>query len=260
MRHAGGEGPPERATGCMRAPAEMDGGLERRFVAMDTKASSRTKSAQPGPEPRAEPTERAQPPGKRVRPTPAGAQPAPLGAQPAPVGDELPPDFDAWFRDHREAVYRYVRFRVPTRDVAEDLTSDVFLKALRSLERYDPTKSAPRTWLLRIARNAVTDYLRTLQRRGRLHVSLDHAPDLVYRAPSQEERMLHAEQVQRLLNAVATLRAADQEILSLRYGAGLANLEIAKTLNISANAVAVRVHRALSRLKAAVGETPGAED
>ena len=180
--------------------------------------------------------------------------------QPRTVAAELPPDFEAWFREHREAVYRYVRFRVATRDIAEDLTSDVFMKALRSLRSYDPRRSAPRTWLLRIARNAVTDYLRGLQRRGRLHVSLDRAPDLVSRAPSQEERMLRAEQVQRLLNAVATLRAADQEVLSLRYGAGLANLEIAETLRISANAVAVRVHRALSRLRAAVEDSGAAED
>ncbi len=199
----------------------------------------------------------------KAKSVPVSVQPQALGqecVQPCPAVQELPPDFEAWFRDHREPVYRYVRFRVATRDVAEDLTSDVFMKALRSLGSYDPRKSAPRTWLLRIARNAVTDYLRTLQRRGRLHVSLDSAPDLVHRGPSQEERMLRAEQVQRLLNGVATLRAADQEILSLRYGAGLANLEIAETLKISANAVAVRVHRALSRLRAAVAETAGAED
>ena len=179
---------------------------------------------------------------------------------PRAVAPELPPDFEGWFREHREPVYRYVRFRVATRDVAEDLTSDVFMKALRSLRSYDPRRSAPRTWLLRIARNAVTDYLRVLQRRGRLHISLDRAPDLVSRAPSQEERMLRAEEVRRLLNAVATLRAADQEVLSLRYGAGLPNLEIAETLNISTNAVAVRVHRALSRLRAAVADTAGVED
>ena len=180
--------------------------------------------------------------------------------RPCAPAPELPPDFEAWFREHRESVYRYVRFRVATRDAAEDLTSDVFMKALRSLASYDPRRSAPRTWLLRIARNAVTDYLRTLQRRGGLHISLDRAPDLVSRAPSQEERMLQAEQVQRLLNGVATLGAADQEVLSLRYGAGLANLEIAETLKISANAVAVRVHRALSRLRAAVQDTAGAEN
>ncbi len=171
--------------------------------------------------------------------------------QVAPSAD-LPPDFEAWFRDYRESVYRYVRFRVPTREVAEDVTSEVFLKALRALGRYDPRRSAPRTWLLRIARNAVTDYLRSLRRRGSLHISLDRVPDLVSQEPSQEERLLREEQLRRLFNAAATLRPADQEILSLRYGAGLGNTEIAEALRITSNAVAVRIHRALARLKAAV--------
>ena len=170
---------------------------------------------------------------------------------------DLPPDFEAWFRDHRESVYRYVRFRVPTREVAEDITSEVFLKALRALGRYDPKRSAPRTWLLRIARNSVTDHLRTMRRRGSLHISLDRVPDLVSQGPSQEERLLRAEQLNRLFNAAATLREADQEILSLRYGSGLGNAEIAESLKITANAVAVRIHRALARLRAAVAEQSG---
>ncbi len=164
----------------------------------------------------------------------------------------LPEDFEAWFRDHQSAVYRYVRFRVATREAAEDVTSEVFMKALRSLRRYDPSRAAPRTWLLRIARNAVTDHLRSLKRRGSLHVSLDRVPDLVSDIPSQEERVVREERIQRLLNGSQTLRKADQEILSLRYGSGLDNREIAEHLGISNNAVAVRLHRALKRLKAAV--------
>lgn len=166
----------------------------------------------------------------------------------------LPPDFEAWFRDHRASVYRYVRFRVASREVAEDLTSDVFMKALRSLNRYDATRSAPRTWLVRIARNAVTDHLRALRRRGSLHVSLDRVPDLVSAAPSQEERMLREERIQALLNGAQLLREADQEILSLRYGAGMGNAEIADALEISSNAVAVRLHRALKRLKSVLDD------
>ena len=177
------------------------------------------------------------------------------GAVSAPA--ELPPDFEAWFRDHRESVYRYVRFRVATREVAEDITSEVFLKALRALDRYDAGRSRPRTWLLRIARNAVTDHLRKLRRRGSLHISLDRAPDLVSDGPSQEERLLRAEELRRLFNAAATLREADQEVLSLRYGAGLENAEIAESLKITANAVAVRIHRALARLREAVAEQSG---
>ncbi len=171
---------------------------------------------------------------------------------PVQTSRDLPRDFEAWFHDHRNAVFRYVRFRVATREAAEDVTSEVFMKALRSLHRYDPDRASPRTWLLRIARNAVTDHLRALRRRGSLHVSLDRVPDLVSDAPSQEERVIREERIQRLLNGSRTLRQADQEVLSLRYGSGLDNGEIAEHLGISNNAVAVRLHRALKRLQDAV--------
>ncbi len=164
----------------------------------------------------------------------------------------LPPDFAQWFRDHQPTVYRYVRFRVASREAAEDVTSQVFMKALRALNRYDPGRASPRTWLLRIARNAVTDHLRSLRRRSSLHVSLDRVPDLVADVPGQEERVLRGERIQALLNASRELSPADQEILSLRYGSGLGNGEIADALKISANAVAVRLHRALTRLKTTV--------
>jgi RNA polymerase sigma-70 factor (ECF subfamily) len=176
------------------------------------------------------------------------------GARTAPEQGqaELPQDFATWYHEHRSTVFRFVRFRVATREAAEDVTSEVFMKALRSYHRYDPDRASPRTWLLRIARNAVTDHLRALKRRGSLHVSLDRVPDLVSDMPSQEERVVKQERIQRLLNGNQTLRKADQEILSLRYGAGLSNSEIAEHLEISNNAVAVRLHRALKRLKQAV--------
>jgi RNA polymerase sigma-70 factor (ECF subfamily) len=156
-------------------------------------------------------------------------------------------------------VYRYVRFRVATRETAEDVTSEVFMKALRSFRRYDARLASPRTWLLRIARNAVTDHLRSLRRRGSLHVSLDRVPDLVADIPSQDERVIREERIQTLLNSAGSLRKPDQEILSLRYGAGLGNQEIADTLGVTANAVAVRLHRALKRLKKAVAESNPAD-
>lgn len=166
--------------------------------------------------------------------------------------DSLPRDFEEWYVEYQSAVYRYVRFRVATREVAEDVTSTVFMKALRAFHRYDSGRASPKTWLLRIARNAVTDHLRSLQRRGSLHVSLDRIPDLVADIPSHEERVIKQERIQRLLNGARTLRKADQEVLSLRYGAGLDNAEIADHLGISNNAVAVRLHRALKRLKASI--------
>lgn len=166
--------------------------------------------------------------------------------------DSLPSEFESWYVEYQTTVYRYVRFRVATREVAEDVTSVVFMKALRAFGRYDPSRASPKTWLLRIARNAVTDHLRSLKRKGSLHVSLDRIPDLVADIPSHEERVIKQERIQRLLNGARTLRKADQEVLSLRYAAGLDNSEIADHLGISNNAVAVRLHRALKRLKASV--------
>ena len=75
---------------------------------------------------------------------------------------------------------------------------------------------------------------------------------MVAQAPSQEERILREEQARRLLKAVARLREADQEMLSLRYAAGLSKAEIGKEMGTSSNVVAARVHRALGRLEAAV--------
>ena len=173
----------------------------------------------------------------------------PVARQDTAQDTALPPDFSVWYHSHRETVYRYVRFRVATREAAEDVTSEVFMKALRSLTRYDARRASPRTWLLRIARNAVTDHLRALRRRGSLHVSLDRVPDLVAHEESPDVRLVREERVQKVLNASGELRSADKEILSLRYGAGLANGEIADAMGISANAVAVRLHRALARLR-----------
>ena len=178
--------------------------------------------------------------------------------RPSAPGAPLPRDFEVCYTEYQSAVYRYVRFRVASREVAEDVTSVVFMKALRAFGKYDERKASPKTWLLRIARNAVTDHLRSLQRRGSLHVSLDRIPDLVADVPTHEERVIRQERIQHLLNSTKTLRKADQEILSLRYGSGLDNAEIAEHLNVSNNAVAVRLHRALKRLKDAI-ETGEAE-
>jgi len=147
-----------------------------------------------------------------------------------------------WYEAHGRAVYGYLRFHLSSADEAEDLTADV-----RAEERFDPTRASARTWLLRIARNALLDHVR--RERRRQQVPLGALRDLHSDAPSPEERVLWEEEVGRLLSAVAGLGGRDREIIGLRYGSGLDTREVAEILRVTEATARTRLWRALARLR-----------
>jgi RNA polymerase sigma-70 factor (ECF subfamily) len=159
----------------------------------------------------------------------------------------------AWYEAYGAAVYSYVRFHLPSADAAEDVTADTFLKVFRAADRFDEAKGQAKTWIFRIAQNTLRDH----QRRARLrqHVPLGAMRDLAIDAPSPEERILWEEQVARLLASVSELGPKDQEIISLRYGSGLENSEVAEVLGIKEAAVRTRMWRALERLRSIMEES-----
>ena len=155
-----------------------------------------------------------------------------------------------WFEAHGTAVYNYFRFHLPLTDVAEDLTAETFLKVVRAAERFDAGQSSPRAWILTVARNVLGDWRR--RARLRQYVALGSMHDLVYDAPSPEERLLKEEEVGRVLDAVATLGPADRELISLRYGSGLEIAEMSEILGVGVGTVRTRLWRALDRLRKVV--------
>jgi RNA polymerase sigma factor (sigma-70 family) len=155
-----------------------------------------------------------------------------------------------WYEAHGRAVYAYLRFHLASADEAEDLTADVFLRAVRAEERFDPTRASARTWLFRIARNALLDHLR--RERRRCQVPIGALRDLRSESPSPEERVLWEEEVARLLSAVAGLAARDREVIGLRYGSGLETREVAEILGVAEPAARTRLWRALGRLRKAM--------
>lgn len=152
-----------------------------------------------------------------------------------------------WYETYGKAVYSYLRFHLPSADIAEDVTADTFLKVFRSAERYDASRGQPRAWIFRIAQNTLRDHQR--RTRVRRHVSLTSMRDLAAEAPSPEERLLWEEQVARLLAAVTGLSQSDRELISLRYGSGLDFAEIAALLGLRESAARTRLWRALARLR-----------
>ena len=69
------------------------------------------------------------------------------------------------FEQHHLVIFRYFWRMTRRRDVAEDLTQDVFVRAVRGLGNYEP-RNRDRAWLFEIARRLLLDYQRTIGRRG----------------------------------------------------------------------------------------------
>jgi RNA polymerase sigma-70 factor (ECF subfamily) len=146
-------------------------------------------------------------------------------------------------------VYSYVAYRIGDGPEAEDVTSEVFERALRYRSSYDRSRGRPLPWLLGIARRCVDDAL----------VRRPTTADLEAAEESSGED-LEGEAVQRLAVAAALERLDDRgrELIALRYGADLRAREIADVLGMKTNAVEVALHRTLARMRAELdGSPPG---
>jgi RNA polymerase sigma-70 factor, ECF subfamily len=163
-----------------------------------------------------------------------------------PSGDEIA----ELYGEYLPRILNYVRLRVDGEGLAEDLTAAVFERAL-SKQHTLRKREAFGAWLFRIAHNVVAGYYR--QRRPTLPLEW-----VAHRAaegqPSPEEAAIRGEEVRRLRAAIATLPEREQEIVRLKFGAGLGNQEIAQIMRLTPGHVAVLVFRALQKLRAELEE------
>jgi RNA polymerase sigma-70 factor (ECF subfamily) len=138
-----------------------------------------------------------------------------------------------------ERVYAYVAYRVGDGVHAEDITSDVFERALRYRKRYDARRGSPISWLIGIARRAIADHMAGEQ----AHTS--ELPDVSVSNVFEDQIAARLE----LREAVGRLPERDRELIALRYGADLTATQIAKILGLRTNTVEVSLHRALTALR-----------
>lgn len=156
-------------------------------------------------------------------------------------------EFEEMYDTCMPKVYRYVSYRTGNASIAEDITADVFEKALRHFDSYRREKATQATWLMAIARNAIIDHFR---REGKVQVVReDDAPEEVSQDPKVEEQVERMEEVRQLRLCLADLPQLDQDIISLKFGAGLNNREIARALQVSESNVGTRLYRAVQRLR-----------
>jgi RNA polymerase sigma-70 factor, ECF subfamily len=152
--------------------------------------------------------------------------------------------FDALYRATYEPIFRYVLRRAGgDRDSVADLVAEVFVVALR---RQDAIPEPPddRLWLYGVARRVLLGHNRRRARRFRLESRLRAEAKLTSRQAGDDRS-----EVVRIRAAMEQLRGTDREALQLVVWDGLSHAEAARVLGCTANAVALRVRKARSRLR-----------
>ena len=157
-------------------------------------------------------------------------------------------DADAFARLYScyvERITRYVYFRVTDHELAEDITSRIFLKMLEKLDTYQVGQSPLIAWLYRMAHNAVIDHYRM----KRISVSLDDVHESEVRQEyGLEEKLDLQTKSQQLRAALQVLTEVQQRVLILKFIDGLSTREIARQLGKQQGAVRSLQLRALQRL------------
>jgi len=168
-----------------------------------------------------------------------------------------PAHFSELYEQYFGAVYAYVARRVRNRSEAEDLTAEVFRKALQSLPRFRWTGAPFAAWLFRISSNMIADRAKRAAREGNSESSLTHgsAPrdqsaTLPSNAtPTQEEQLEQSERSARLFRLVDDLAADQRRVLIMRFAEERSIREIADALGRTQGAVKQLQFRALENLR-----------
>jgi RNA polymerase sigma-70 factor (ECF subfamily) len=199
--------------------------------------------------------------GQRVVPAPA--QPGDDAEPPSPCAGEglrlvqraQAGDAEAFgelYDRYVDVVFRYVAYRVASRQLAEDLTSETFLRALRRIGSFTWQGRDVGAWFVTIARNLIADHYKSSRYRLELTtedmttVSDGGAARLV--ADSPEGEVLEQMQNRVLLEAVRRLNAEQQECIALRFLQGLSVAETAAVMGKNEGAIKALQYRAVRSL------------
>lgn len=157
-----------------------------------------------------------------------------------------PAAFGPLYGRYRDRIYDFVLRRIGDPHHAEDITSQVFERALKALPAYR-TQAQPiafRAWLFTIARNAVTDS----HRRARTQIPVEHLHTISDPDPGPAERALATEAREELRHLLDALSGQQRRIVELRL-AGLSGQEIADELGMSLAAMKSAQYRAFAKIR-----------
>lgn len=158
---------------------------------------------------------------------------------------------DAWAQIYTRfapGIFRFCRRAMPSREDAEDATSEVFLKVRSKLDQYDPSRPF-NAWLYRVAANQCWDLLRRRRVRQDLETGDIESMPLEHADPGQLERLISEKSREDVRKALEQLPGRARMALTLRYYSEMNYDEIAETLGVRRAFVGVLLLRARHQLR-----------
>lgn len=154
-------------------------------------------------------------------------------------------DIQALYRENISPIYRFVYSKVRNREDAEDLTSQIFMKAIRGVDNKRDLQSVQK-WLFQVARTTIADYWRAYYRMPT--TSMEALLETGWEGQTQEETItIETEQIDRVHFILNALPERDREILTCRFLLNLSIRETALRMGITETNVKVLQYRALKR-------------
>jgi RNA polymerase sigma-70 factor, ECF subfamily len=146
------------------------------------------------------------------------------------------------YNQYKDKIFTFFLYRVNfNRAIAEDLTSEAFIKALENFARFDDDRSF-QAWIYTIAGNHLKNYYRTCNR----EVDLEYAKNKTREFHNSLNASLELETV---MEKISLLETYHKDVLLLRFVDGLSNTEIADVLGKDEGAVRAQMSRALGVLR-----------
>ena len=156
-----------------------------------------------------------------------------------------PAKFAPLYEKYHEQIFRYIYQRMDDKELAFDVTSQVFLKAMNNLHKYEYRGVPFGSWLYRIAKSELYQAFRDRSSKQAINIETVHLATFMDVFEDEENEI----NKKRLLKAISELKESDIQLIEMRFFEQRAFKEMGEILAITENNAKVKTFRALDKLK-----------
>ncbi|MCY6958386.1 RNA polymerase sigma factor [Clostridium brassicae] len=154
---------------------------------------------------------------------------------------------NALISSHYKEIYAYVFKQTNNRELSLDLTQEIFIGMIKSINYFEAKKASFKTWLYKIANNKIIDHYRSkYYKQG---INLGNIDDLEFKDDSNiEEDFLINEDAKEIMEIIGQMEASTQQIIRLKIFSDMTFNEISKVLEVKESTVKTRYYSAIKRI------------